>query len=97
MPFLHLGIQFEDSDAPTPSAIEELLDRAKDWFRYAPNCWIIYTAQDAKYWSDKLRGLPGMEGHATMLLVEINPEKRAGWMPKSFWKWLKEDRVPVKK
>jgi hypothetical protein len=41
--FLHLGIRNEGSDAPDRSAIETVLNKAKDWYRYAPNCWIIYT------------------------------------------------------
>ena len=97
--FLHLGVRFEDSGAPDRDAIEAVLNRAKDWFRYAPNCWIIYTGQNASWWYEKLHNIPGMEGHAGFLICEMplnNREKRAGWLPKSVWDWINKDRTAGK-
>jgi hypothetical protein len=95
--FLHLGVHTDgDPDAPKTSAIERVLNKAKDWYRYAPNCWIIYTAQDAKWWSDKLRAIPGMEDHTAFLIGEIllsAKEKRAGWLKESAWDWINKDRA----
>ncbi len=97
MPFLHLGVYSEeDPDAPSRAAIERVLNKAKDWFRYAPNCWIIYTARDATWWSDKLRSISGMEEHAGFLIAEIlltPKEKRAGWLKESAWEWINKRHV----
>jgi len=96
MRFLHLGVRFEDSSAPNREAIEAVLNKAKDWFRYASNCWIIYTTKDAQTWSDRLRKVPGMEGHTSFLICEMSlgrKEKRAGWLPKEAWDWIDKDRT----
>lgn len=90
--FLHLGIQFEGSQAPDRKAIETVLNKAKDWYRYAPNCWIIYTSRDADYWYEKLALVPGMKNHASLFICELDLHNRSGWMPIKFWEWIKEQR-----
>jgi hypothetical protein len=100
MPFLHLGVRYEDSDAPNTKAIEEVLNKAKDWYRYAPNCWIIYTGKDAKTWGERLRDVPGMKDHAGFLICEIQvdqKDKRDGWLSQDVWDWIKRDRIRAKK
>lgn len=95
MPFLHLGVRYEDPEAPKTKAIEEVLNRAKDWYRYAPNCWIIYTGKDAKTWGERLRRIPAMEDHASFLICEMpleQKDKRDGWLPEAVWKWINKER-----
>jgi hypothetical protein len=95
MPFLHLGIKRESSNAPDNEAIETILDKAKDWYRYAPNCWLIYTGRDAKWWYEKLSDIPQMKGNASFLVCEISLDqknKRAGWLGTSAWQWINKDR-----
>jgi hypothetical protein len=95
MPFLHLAIRMEDPDAPNREAIEAVLNRAKDWYRYAPNCWLIYTGRSADTWARRIREIPGIEGHTSFLICEtpVNDKtKRAGWLPRSVWDWMKKDR-----
>jgi hypothetical protein len=93
MPFLHLGVRNEDSKAPDTKAIEEVLNKAKDWYRYAPNCWIIYTSKDASTWAERLRAISGIEDHATFFICEINNENRGGWASAKFWDWFKKHGV----
>ena len=88
--FLHLGISSEITPADK-SSIERRLNKARDWFRYAPNCWIVYTAQPAKVWYERLKELPEMK-EKRFFICEINLENRAGWLPTSAWEWLKKDR-----
>lgn len=91
--FLHLGVYFKDRP-PTPEVlqeIEEVLNSAKDWYRYAPNCWIIYTKRSAKSWNDKLKEIPWMSNQR-YLIVEISVEERSGWLPRDTWTWLTKDR-----
>jgi len=95
MPFLHLGVRFEDSDALDRKAIEKVLNKARDWIRYAPNCWLIYTGKDAKTWSQRLREIPGMEDSASFLICEVlvnQKDKRDGWLSDSVWQWIKRSR-----
>ncbi len=95
MPFLHLGVYREDAEAPKREAIEAVLNKAKDWYRYAPNCWLIYTARSPAYWCEKLREISGMDGHASFLVCELpidKKDKRAGWLQVSVWEWINKSR-----
>ncbi len=91
--FLHLGVNFQDK-SPTPEAlgeIEQILNSAKDWYRYAPNCWLIYTGRTAKTWQGRLKAIPWLNSQR-YLLVEINIDERSGWLARDTWDWLKKDR-----
>lgn len=90
MPFLHLGVRSENSDAPDVKAIQKVLDRARSWIRYAPNCWLIYTGKDAKTWTDRLRQIPGMDESTSFLICEISldDDKYSGWLTDSVWDWI---------
>jgi hypothetical protein len=94
MPFLHLAVTRQDSEAPDNKAIERVLDKAKDWYRYAPNCWLIYTGRDAAWWYQKLSEIPAMESDATTFLIgEMlidQKNKRAGWLKTSTWHWIRK-------
>jgi hypothetical protein len=90
--FLHLGVRYEGSSRPARDSIESILNDAKSWYRYAPNCWIIYTGRDADYWYDKLKDVPGMKTSASFFICEANLDDRAGWMSKKFWEWIRKNR-----
>lgn len=90
--FLHLGIRYEGSDRPDRDSIESLLDIAKGWYRYAPNCWIIYTGRDSDYWYDKLKEIPGIKKSTSFFICRVNLDDRAGWMSNKFWEWVRRYR-----
>jgi hypothetical protein len=92
--FLHLGIRFESgSRAPDREAVDGILNKAKDWYRYAPNCWLIYTSRDATYWAEKLSsGVTGLKDRASFFICELNLEDRDGWVDKKFWDWIDKQR-----
>jgi hypothetical protein len=95
MPCLHLGVNFRGSDTPTKEDIESVLNKAKSWYRYAPNCWLIYTNLSAEKWGERLREeIPGMTDSTTFFIcrVELSRDKRYGWLPKAAWEWIKRDR-----
>jgi hypothetical protein len=95
MPFLHLGYNPERAGAPTGKDVQGVLDKAKDWMQYAPNCWLIYTGREARFWYSKLQALPGMKDDASFLISEIplgDKSKRAGWLPESVWDWINKPR-----
>ena len=92
MPYLHLAVRYEDPQAPKAKAIQEVLDKAKSWYRYAPNCWIIYTKLEASEWARRLRGIPGMEDHTAFFICELDTSNNSGWQTEDFWKWLNKER-----
>ncbi|WP_168075015.1 hypothetical protein [Caulobacter sp. SSI4214] len=65
-------------------------DKALDWIKYAPNCWILYTTKDSKTWYERVRKVVGERAH--IFVVEVNLKHRAGWLPKSVWAWIAKDR-----
>jgi len=87
--FLHIGFDFEGRSAPT-KAIQKVLDKALDWIRYAPNCYIVYTSRDVHHWYKRLRDV--IEEDDNIFVVEVNMEKRQGWLPHSVWEWIKKAR-----
>ena len=96
MPFLHLGVNFEEHGAPNRGAIDAILNKAKDWLRYSPNCWLIYTGKDVETWQNRLREISVMEDHASFLICEIplaQKDKRGGWLPESVWEWINKNRT----
>ena len=91
--FLHLGINFTER-ASTPEAlreIEEVLNKSKDWYRYAPNCWLIYTGQTAKTWNERLKRIPWM-AEQRYLITAVNIDDRSGLLLKDTWDWIKSHR-----
>ena len=91
--FLHLGINFTTKTA-TPEAIGEvqnILNKAKDWYRYAPNCWIIYTAIDPKAWNERLKKIPWMT-EQRYLICPIDTESKSGWLARDTWEWINRKR-----
>jgi hypothetical protein len=78
----------------TPRPAEEILEAAfnsgLDWFKYAPNCWIIWTTSDAEKWYERLR--PIIQEKDSLFIVAIRVEERQGWMSAKFWEWLRKER-----
>jgi hypothetical protein len=87
--FLHVGFNFEERPAPTKS-IQKVLNKAFDWVRYAPNCYIVYTSRDPQHWYGLLREV--IDEDDNIFVVELNIENRQGWLPKSVWEWIKKPR-----
>lgn len=90
--FLHLAVNFEGTDGAAERAvIEQALNKAKDWLRYGPDCWLIYTSRSPKSWSEDLMGLAGMKQH-TFFICEVNIKNRSGWLQRSAWDWINKTR-----
>lgn len=86
---MHVGFNFEDRAAPS-KGIQKVLDKALDWVRYAPNCYIVYTSSDVEHWYARLREV--IDEADNIFVVELNIENRQGWLPKSVWEWIKKSR-----
>jgi len=86
--FLHVGFQFEG--APKITEMKQVFERAKDWMRYAPNCWIIWTNESPETWFQRLK--PQMGKGDTVLICAINLTERRGWLSKELWDWIQKER-----
>jgi hypothetical protein len=87
--YLHLSFNFEGRDSPY-APLQEQLNNALDWVRYAPNCYILYTTTDAQTWYSRLKAI--VHADDSILIVEINLTNRQGWLPKYVWDWINKDR-----
>jgi hypothetical protein len=85
--FLHVGFNFRSG--PTKVAeLEALFNNATSWYRYAPNCWILWTNGTALSWYNFLA--PHITKDDYMFIVELNMRNYYGWLPKNAWDWIKE-------
>jgi hypothetical protein len=88
--FLHVAFNFRGRVSPTEQ-IEVVLEKALDWIRYTPTCYIVYTTRDAEHWYSRLREVIDEKDH--IFVVELNIENRQGWIPKAVWEWIRKDRT----
>jgi hypothetical protein len=87
--FLHVSFNF-----PRQSKVEELepiFDKARDWVRYAPNCWIIWTSVSPRQWLGRLR--PVLRSGEHVLICRVDLQERAGWLPGWVWEWIDRSRA----
>lgn len=75
---------------PSEETLKAVFNRALDWFKFAPNCWIVWSTSDAKKWYERLR--PIIKDTDSLFIVAIDVNERQGWMSMSFWEWLKKER-----
>jgi hypothetical protein len=86
--FLIMTIPRLDID---PAPLEARLDKAKDWIRFAPGCWLIYTKYSADAWFSQICDLPELEG-TMAFLCEANLEDLSGQLDPFAWDWIKRLR-----
>lgn len=70
--------------------VEKTLNLSLDWYRYDTNAWIIYTTKDAKVWYARLRKHIANGGR--IFVCHVDMSDRMGWMPRTFWDWVKRVR-----
>jgi hypothetical protein len=83
--FLHIAFKFANGD-PKTATLRPIFNKAIDWFRYAPNCWIVWTSSSADKWYERLK--PHIDDEDSMLIVKIDMTERQGWLNKSLWEWM---------
>jgi hypothetical protein len=82
-----INVAFRFKDKPDRAEIEATLDKALDWVRYAPNCWLVWTSSTPQRWYNRLK--PYLEEGDNLFICEVNIAIRSGWMPKSFWEFIR--------
>lgn len=86
--FVHVG--FNWVKAPKTTEIEPIFNKALDWARYSPNCWILYTSTAPRTWYERVKPHLGPGDHVFVCKLDIS--ERGGWLPKWIWEWLTKQR-----
>lgn len=68
--------------------VQEELNKAHDWYRFADNSWIIVTSKSVAIWHRRLSPYAGGDGQ--VFVCELDIKNRQGWMSNRFWKWLRK-------
>lgn len=84
---LHVGIALDTERKARE--LDDIFNKAKDWIRYAPNCWLVYTNSDPAKWYGRLKAHLSDE---PFLIVEVDLNNRQGYLPKEAWDWIKKQR-----
>jgi hypothetical protein len=87
--FLHIA--FNWSGEPKIDEVKPVFDKATDWVRYAPNCWIVWTSSDPATWYERLKPHVGPSDH--MFICAVDLTVRNGWLPKTTWDWINKKRT----
>ncbi len=77
-------------DSNARERVKKTVEGAIDWYRYAPNAWILYSNRTPEQWYNLIQ--PKIGPNATFFLCELNIENRQGWMKQDFWDWLDKER-----
>jgi hypothetical protein len=83
--FLHIGFSFVAE--PELQGLEETFDRALDWYRYAPNCWVVWTSSSPERWYSRVK--KHLKEGDRVFICKVNINERSGWMPGKFWNFIK--------
>jgi hypothetical protein len=86
--FLHISFSFRS--VAKVQELEPAFNKAKDWIRYAPNCWLVYTTSTTARWLARLK--PYLADNDVVMIIKIPPtdldENIDGWLPKWVWHWI---------
>lgn len=74
----------------TRNQVEEKLNLAIDWFRYADYCYLVYTSKDISTWKARLK--PFVEPNGHLFIINVDPNEYNGWMPKNLWPWIEDKK-----
>ena len=88
--FLHIGFGF---DGP-PKVVEliPVFNRALDWVRYAPSCWIVWTTSSPEQWYERLKPHLTAKDHVFIVPLDLG-KGYFGWLSQEVWDWLSKQRA----
>lgn len=87
------NIYMRPKSGVTRDQIEKKLNLAIDWFRYADNCYLVYTSKDINIWKARLKPFAETGGH--LFIINVNLDEYNGWMPKNFWPWIEDKKKKI--
>ena len=89
--FLHIGINFGTRPVDV-SELNPVLNKALDWIRYAPNCWVVLTSSESDVWYRRLKTV--LHDQDSFLICELTIANGfpagSGFLPASWWNWFKK-------
>src|SRR5262245_53055189 len=89
---LHLAVNPTQQHWPKV-AVERELDKAKDWIRYAPSCYLFWTNTSAQEWHAHFRAtIPELRSHQ-YLICGVDLTDKQGLLPKEAWEWINRYEV----
>lgn len=81
---LHIGISW--SGVPKITELEQVFNHAADWIRYAPNCWVIRTSEDADVWYERIRHYMNIKDRILIAELDLSSnEQYSGWLEQWMW------------
>lgn len=72
------------------SEVERIMSLAIDWYRYAPNVYIVYSTASVDQWYGRLETVVKPLGNIFVCPLDVS--KTNGWMSKEFWDWMNRHR-----
>ena len=82
-----LHVTLVSNPEATEEEIKAKMDLAIDWFKYADNCWLLWTVRDIAAWKERLS--PLFRPNGKVLICKINASECDGFIAKDCWKWLR--------
>jgi hypothetical protein len=89
--FLHIGCNVQATNEVI-AKVQRVLNKAADWLRYAPNCWLVYTHLNVDYFQEKLAGIKELR-QSGFFICEAKIIGSGGYLTPEVWEWLKESRA----
>ena len=68
--------------------VQNVLQGMANWYRIAPNLWVLHTNEPTTTWFARLQMLVTPSG--TLFISPLNPNGRQGLMPQPFWDWVNQ-------
>lgn len=69
------------------SALYEAIKSVGEWQHPLESTWVVMTDLDKNQIYDKLK--PALEDVDHVLIFQVYPRERQGWLAKSFWEWMR--------
>jgi hypothetical protein len=86
---LHVGFAFRSGPPKVKTKdLEPVFDKATDWYRYAPNCWLLWTTGTPDSWVKSLK--QHISDNDYIFIVEVKATSYQGWLPEDGAVWLKK-------
>ncbi len=87
--YYHISINLKTGLIVKNLQINRILEEHINWIKYMPNCYIVVSIESIDTIYNKIKTLLGEGEH--VFICELKLANRQGWLPKSVWKWIREN------
>lgn len=89
--FYHIG--YTPAAEIDPAAVQKAVESiVLDWYRYTPNCYLVWADADATMIGGSMMTVPGMSLAGFFVLrVDLTAEG-FGFLPNWGWEWIRKNR-----